>query len=61
MACRNFSLQKENVRKFQLRFVKCCTLIVTDILPYIIISAEQISQMPFYYVQDLYHKNQLET
>ena len=42
MARRNFSLQKENDRKFQLRFVKCCTL-VTDILPYITFFAEQIS------------------
>ena len=28
---------------------------------YITFSAEQISQMPFYYVQDVYHKNQLGT
>ena len=27
---RNFSLQKENDCKFQLRFVKCCTLVVTE-------------------------------
>ena len=30
MAHRNFSLQKENDCKFQLRFVKCCTLVVTE-------------------------------
>ena len=30
MARRNFSLQKENDCKFQLRFVKCCTLVVTE-------------------------------
>ena len=30
MTRRNFSLQKENDRKFQLRFVKCCTLVVTE-------------------------------
>ena len=28
-------------------------------IPYITFSAEQISQIPFYYVQDVYHKNQL--
>ena len=30
MAHRNFLLQKENDCKFQLRFVKCCTLVVTE-------------------------------
>ena len=30
MTRRNFSLQKENDCKFQLRFVKCCTLVVTE-------------------------------
>ena len=30
MTRRNFSLQKENDRKFQLRFVICCTLAVTE-------------------------------
>ena len=30
MTCRNFSLQKENDDKFQLCFVKCCTLVVTE-------------------------------
>ena len=30
MTCRNFSLQKENDCKVQLRFVKCCTLVVTE-------------------------------
>ena len=41
-------IQKENDFKFQLRFVKC----------YITFSAEQISQMPFYCVLDVYYKNQ---
>ena len=30
-------------------------------VPNITFSAEQISHMPFYYVQDVYHNNQLET
>ena len=30
MTRRNVSLQKENNCKFQLRFVKCCTLVVTE-------------------------------
>ena len=30
MTSRNFSLQKENDCKVQLRFVKCCTLVVTE-------------------------------
>ena len=30
MTRRNFSLQKENDCKFQLSFVKCCTLVVTE-------------------------------
>ena len=30
MASRNFSLQKENDCKFQLRFVKYCTIVVTE-------------------------------
>ena len=30
-------------------------------IPYITFSAVQTSQMPFYYVQDAYHKNQLGT
>ena len=30
MTHRNFLLQKENDCKFQLRFVKCCTLVVTE-------------------------------
>ena len=30
MTHRNFSLQKENDHKFQLCFVKCCTLVVTE-------------------------------
>ena len=30
MTCRNFSLQKENDCKVQLRFLKCCTLVVTE-------------------------------
>ena len=30
-------------------------------IPYITFSAEQISQMPFYYILDVYHKNQLGT
>ena len=61
MARRNFSLQKENDCKVQLRFVKCCTLVVTEGYHYITFSAEQISHMPFYYVEDAYHKNQLGT
>ena len=57
MTSRNFSLQKENDCKVQLCFVKCCTFVVTLLLPYITLSAEQISHIPFYYVQDVYHKN----
>ena len=30
-------------------------------IPYITFSAEQISHMPFYYIEDVYHKNQLGT
>ena len=30
MTRRNFSLQKENDSEVQLRFVKCCTLVVTE-------------------------------
>ena len=52
MTSRNFSLQKENDCEVQLRFVKCCTLVVTE---------GQISHMPFYYLQDVYHKNKLGT
>ena len=55
MTLRNFSLQKENACKVQLHFVKCCTVVVTEGYH------EQISHMPFYYVQDVYHKNQLGT
>ena len=56
----NFSLQKENDCKVQLRFVNCCMFFITEGYP-ITFSAEQISPMPFYYVQDVYHKNQLGT
>ena len=30
-------------------------------IPYITFPGEQIIHMPFYYIQDVYHKNQLET
>ena len=30
-------------------------------IPYITFSPEQISHMPFYYIEDVYHKNQLGT
>ena len=30
-------------------------------IPYITFSTEQISHMSFYYVEDVYHKNQLGT
>ena len=62
MTRRNISLQKENDCKFQLRFVKCCTLVVTEGYQiYITFSTEQTSQIPFYYVQHVYHKNQVGT
>ena len=60
MIRRNFSLQKENDCKVYLRSVKCCTCCYCGI-SYITFSTEQISHMPFYYVQDVYHKNQLGT
>ena len=30
-------------------------------IPFIILSSEQISHMPLYYVEDVYHKDQLGT
>ena len=61
MTRRNFSLQEENDFKVQLRFVKGCALVVTEGYHVLYISAEQIKHMPFYYVEDVYHKNQLRT
>ena len=60
MTPRKFLLQKENDCKVQLRFVKCCKLVVTEGY-HILLSAEQINHMPFSYVEDVYHKNQLGT
>ena len=60
MTCRNFSLQKGNGCKVQLRFVKCSTLVVTEGY-HILLSPLKISHVPLYYVKDVYHKNQLGT
>ena len=60
MTCRNFSLQNENDCKVQLRFVKFSTLVVTKGY-HILLSPLKISHVPLYYVDDVYHKNQLGT
>ena len=59
MTHRNFSLQKKNDYKVQLRFVKCCTLIVTE--GYHILLSTLNRLVTCYFVQDVYHKNQLGT
>ena len=60
MTRRSFSLQKENDCKVRPRFVKCCTFAVTEGY-HILLSPLNISHMSFYYVEDVYHKNQLRT
>ena len=63
MTRRSFSLQKENDCKFQ-RFVKCCTLVVTEGYDILLSPLKRLVRchfIMFYYVQDVYHKNQLGT
>ena len=55
MTRKNFSLQKENDCKVQLRFVKCCTLVVTEGY-HILLSTLNRLVTSFYYVQNVYQE-----
>ena len=56
-----FCYKKKMIVKSSTTFCKMLDTCCYWGIPHITLSAEKISHMPFYYVEDVYHKNQLGT